>query len=107
MNKGEVVYVGKSTSLEVRIQTHRANKCFDEVLYIPVDDNNDLDMVESAFIRLMNPKYNGNERGTPVKGHHAYSLHRFGAHDLDEVLTLLEEEGSGTNSGFRKSQCIK
>jgi hypothetical protein len=55
----EVVYVGQSVYLPGRIEEHRKAKKFDRVYYIAVPREH-LDAVETAFIRQLKPRLNGN-----------------------------------------------
>ena len=61
----EVVYVGQSTSPASRIASHvlEGKKVFDRVYLLPIPEQ-DLNNVETAFIKTFNPKYNGKIRGT-------------------------------------------
>jgi hypothetical protein len=52
-----VVYVGRTADLHARISAHCEDKEFDRVLFLCVAAD-DLDEVESSFIRMMRPKYN-------------------------------------------------
>lgn len=54
----EVVYVGQSICLEQRLATHSREKAFDRVAYLQVE-REDLNAVESAFIRYLKPRLNG------------------------------------------------
>ncbi len=53
----KVVYVGQTTSLASRIQSHLNDKVFDDVLYLPIPRDN-LDEVERQFIISLRPEYN-------------------------------------------------
>jgi hypothetical protein len=57
--KKRVVYVGKSISIQQRIQSHinELTKAFDEVYFIKCR-RADLDATECALIRLLRPVYN-------------------------------------------------
>lgn len=59
----EVVYIGQTGNLGMRMFTHVKNKAFDQVVYMPCHKEI-LDEIEAEFIRLFTPKYNnrGNER---------------------------------------------
>ena len=50
MQKGEVVYIGKTNDLRERIATHRRVKKFDDVLYLPVTAEA-IDQVKKHLIR--------------------------------------------------------
>lgn len=56
----EIVYVGKATSLHVRIKDHlkENKKQFDKVAVITEGDKNRLDMMEAIYIMMLTPKYN-------------------------------------------------
>jgi hypothetical protein len=58
-----IVYVGQSTSIGARLESHRKDgKEFDYALVLPVDFNHvvfSLSAIESAFIRLLDPPLNG------------------------------------------------
>jgi len=56
-NKGEVVYIGKTTSLGIRLASHIFNKEFTKTFYIKVPKS-ELSKTELAFIRILRPKYN-------------------------------------------------
>lgn len=55
--RARVVYVGQSESLLARVVSHKADKEFDGVGYLPVPAKYRL-LAERAFIKLLNPKYN-------------------------------------------------
>lgn len=56
----EVVYVGQSVQIPSRISSHRqGGKVFDLVFYLTCPAA-ELDAIESAFIRALKPKLNGN-----------------------------------------------
>jgi hypothetical protein len=63
INFGQIVYVGQSINLAVRVAQHRSGtngtpkKEFNRVLYCPVAKNKLCD-IESHFIKLLNPTYN-------------------------------------------------
>lgn len=56
----EVVYVGQSIALHGRVHEHGHSITFDRVFYMPVLDADvqNILFVESAFIRMLNPKHN-------------------------------------------------
>ncbi len=59
----EVVYVGQSRNLLVRISNHKRDKDFDRIFLYPCD-RDDMDGMEGAFIKLLAPKLNGrNSKG--------------------------------------------
>lgn len=62
---GEVVYVGQSSAPASRISSHvlEGKKVFDRVYLLPIPAP-DLNNVEAAFIKTLNPIYNGKIRGT-------------------------------------------
>ena len=53
----EIVYVGQSTNLSLRIHTHQSNKEFNKVIYMPIEEGR-LNEVERFFIETLEPKYN-------------------------------------------------
>ena len=63
--KDEIVYVGQSKYPSCRIHQHvyEAKKSFDSVYMLPVQQSNEaiseLNNLESAFIRYLQPKFNG------------------------------------------------
>lgn len=57
ISKGDVVYVGQSKNVHVRINRHVVDKVFDVALYLPVAAP-DLDRVEAHWINKLKPKYN-------------------------------------------------
>lgn len=55
----EVVYVGQSTSIHTRIETHKkSGKKFNRYSYFNVKDKHEMDSVESFLIQALKPKYN-------------------------------------------------
>lgn len=89
---GEVVYVGQSASPASRISSHvlEGKKMFDRVYLLPVPVN-DLNNIEAAFIKTLNPVYNGKIKGTDKPIHPTLSedigdiFARIG-YELKEVL---------------------
>lgn len=65
VSNGSVVYVGQSTNLFMRINSHKANKAFDRVLYLPCTKES-LNTVEAAFIRNLKPVLNLTQVGTEM-----------------------------------------
>ena len=66
--EGEVVYVGQSINVANRLSEHLRTKIFDRVFILPIIKYN-LDIVETAFILLLKPRYNITNKGrlsTPV-----------------------------------------
>lgn len=59
----EIVYIGQSVSVLKRIETHFSNKDFDSFSFLPCKKEM-LDVVESLYIHLIEPKYNGNVFGS-------------------------------------------
>jgi hypothetical protein len=53
----EVVYVGQTQELTLRVERHRRDKHFDRVLYLRVPAQ-DLSRVEQAFLRALRPSLN-------------------------------------------------
>jgi hypothetical protein len=66
---GEVVYVGQTVNLYARIGSHREDKIWDRVLFLPVP-REDLDETERRWIARLNPKYNTH----PGKGPNPYRI---------------------------------
>jgi len=66
-----IVYVGQSTNVFARIMSHRneqySKKVFDRYAYIPCPKEV-LDLVESIYIMMFTPKYNGGQNGNPLAG---------------------------------------
>ena len=67
----EVVYVGQSAGhLESRIRSHERDKAFERVFVLMVGKKENLNAVESAFIRYYKPFFNKDRSGwlvTPVR----------------------------------------
>jgi hypothetical protein len=58
INGDEIVYVGQSSSLQSRLESHRSDKKeFDRVLFLPTPSSF-LSSLEMALIRALKPKYN-------------------------------------------------
>lgn len=70
----EVVYVGQSVDVMLRVANHAGDKFFDGAFFIPLDAQ-ELDAVEGAFIRALRPQRNL-DPGPP--GDDAGVLARFG-----------------------------
>lgn len=69
VERGEVVYVGRTASLVSRVAQHRAavqncgvRKSFDQVFYIACDEDL-LDLVEGGLIKILNPRDNRTKFG--------------------------------------------
>ena len=62
----ELVYIGQSVNPIARIGTHRSDskKVFTHAFLLPIP-HDQLDNVEGALIRLINPKYNSVRYGAP------------------------------------------
>lgn len=58
----KVVYIGQSVNVANRVGTHFGFKTFDAVLFLRVPKS-DLNYVEGAFIRALQPKYNWTKDG--------------------------------------------
>jgi hypothetical protein len=56
----QVVYIGQSVNPPMRVSQHRKNKEFSNAFFIPVIKS-ELDAVEGALIRLMNPPLNSGD----------------------------------------------
>lgn len=80
-NKGKIVYVGQSTNVATRIQTHLNErlKVFTDVYFIPCHLNS-LSKFESCLIRHFKPEYN------------FVRLHEATDEGISEVIRLLTEE---------------
>ena len=72
----EIVYVGQSVSVLRRIETHFSNKDFDSFSFLPCKKDM-LDVVESLYIHLIEPKYNGNVFGSSGRKSAPVSRHNF------------------------------
>lgn len=59
-HEGSIVYVGKSTDVCARLNTHAKDKDFDEVYIIEVSDKRSQDFCENSLIWKYKPKYNRN-----------------------------------------------
>ncbi|MBI2628952.1 hypothetical protein HYW74_02625 [Candidatus Pacearchaeota archaeon] len=57
----EVIYVGQTIELPSRLASHRQDKLYDRVFYLPVPES-DLNRVEKEFIITLKPKLNGGPR---------------------------------------------
>jgi hypothetical protein len=92
----EVVYVGQSTTVGSRLSAHSKDKEFDRASGIIVEPYRRL-AVESAFIRLLKPKYN--KTGTEQATHDDHILaqeHGIFVHDRALVrMSPLEEADYG------------
>lgn len=53
-----VVYVGLTTNLNSRINSHKSSKVFDSVDYYELSSNDQMRSLETYLIHLYNPKYN-------------------------------------------------
>ncbi|HEX2598114.1 MAG TPA: GIY-YIG nuclease family protein [Terriglobales bacterium] len=60
IQKGKVVYVGQSVSIATRVEQHK-DKSFDAVSVIPCKLAH-LDALESLYIHMLRPKYNGHAK---------------------------------------------
>lgn len=60
-DEGDVVYVGQSKSPNVRVLTHKKDKKFTHVFFIPCPES-ELDILESKFIYSLMPRLNGNHK---------------------------------------------
>lgn len=58
IDAGEVVYIGQSTKLDLRVTAHRKDKSFDEVLYTEVSSHEEMNALEHYLILEYAPKYN-------------------------------------------------
>jgi excinuclease UvrABC nuclease subunit len=62
----EVIYIGKTTDLQMRFNAHRNTKSWwhevSEIKYIECQDNFEMTTYERYYIRKFNPKYNVAER---------------------------------------------
>ena len=74
LRQDKVVYVGQSLSVLTRIETHRRQgvKVFDRAVYLTMPEEV-LDEAEGAFIKLLQPEYNG---AGPIVADHLESLAR-------------------------------
>jgi hypothetical protein len=54
---GDVVYVGQSIAVGVRVGSHAGSKPCDRIFALPVPPS-ELDAVEGAFIRILKPRLN-------------------------------------------------
>lgn len=58
VNKDEVIYVGKSINIVIRILSHyRSPKIFTSIKYLECNEK-DLDKLETHYIVALKPKYN-------------------------------------------------
>lgn len=58
VSSGEIVYVGQSVNILVRLGAHIKEKEFDSIAYLPAEAH-ELDFVESYFIHALRPRLNG------------------------------------------------
>lgn len=65
IDKNEVVYVGQSKDIYTRINTHRKHKVFDTFTYIRCPKDM-LNIVETRYIKRLEPKLNRNKDGRLV-----------------------------------------
>ena len=54
----EIVYVGQTTQLFIRLNTHSKTKDFDQFSYISCESYEEMMSIESALILELQPKYN-------------------------------------------------
>lgn len=57
-DQGEIVYIGQSTQLYSRLQTHKRTKDFDSFSFFECGNKQEMDIVESNLIIELEPKYN-------------------------------------------------
>jgi hypothetical protein len=67
VENNEVVYVGASSSVVKRIPNHMSNKRFSQAFFIPLPEEQILD-IERSFIRVLKPRYNGDADGCGYSG---------------------------------------
>ena len=56
LNKGNVVYIGKTRNIKQRLSQHRKNKTFDNYLTMNASQE---ELREYKLIKRFKPKYNG------------------------------------------------
>lgn len=81
----EVVYVGQSSNLTLRVATHRDQKEFDRVLYFfhPQDL---LNHTEAALIRYLKPKYNIAQSASEANDGHFSALKQLGFNKIEVAI---------------------
>ena len=90
IESSQIVYVGQSSSLGLRIHAHSIEKSFDKVLYMPIDEYRLLE-VERFFIETLEPKYNKEQFVTNK------NLHKFknlGYKFINKILYKEDSNGS-------------
>lgn len=58
IDKSEIVYVGQSKNYTLRIANHLKDKVFDSYDLLPLSDDDDMDLIEFAYIAKLQPLYN-------------------------------------------------
>ena len=89
IDSGEIVYVGQSTNLALRLNQHKNDKSFNRILYMPIESNR-LDEVERFFIEILEPKYNKE----PFIANKAYRYKGLGYKFINKIL--YRENSKGT-----------
>ncbi len=90
IDSSQIVYVGQSTSLGLRIHAHRTDKNFDKVLYMPIDEYRLLE-VERFFIETLEPKYNKEQF---VTNKNLYKFKNLGYKFINKILYKEDSNGS-------------
>lgn len=92
----EVVYVGQSRNVFVRVSTHAHGKAFDRYAYVPCSATA-LDKLESLYIHVLRPRLNGNvnaqEKTAPLKFNQLFG---------DEINDLAIPAPSYARAGARQ-----
>lgn len=88
-HEGQVVYVGQSVNVFSRIGAHIGDKAFDSAFFVRVPKS-DLDYVEGALIRTLEPKYNGRSKTGQVIGPLGYG------ETSEESLMLVSSVAGGS-----------
>ena len=89
IDNSQIVYVGQSMSLGLRIHAHRTDKNFDKVLYMPIDEYRLLE-VERFFIETLEPKYN---REGFVTNKHLHKFKNLGYKFINKILYKEDSNG--------------
>jgi hypothetical protein len=87
-HEGKVVYVGQSVNVFSRIGAHIGDKAFDSAFFVRVPKS-ELDYVEGALIRTLEPKYNGRSKNGKLVGPNGYG------EPSEECLMLVSSVAGG------------
>lgn len=68
INEDEIVYVGKSADVHIRVMAHikEKTKQFDTYSYLLIEDSRERDITECFYIETLNPIYNKARSGSDL-----------------------------------------